>query len=135
MKRHVIGTFLCISLGAGLAMPAWADFDAGVKAYRQGEYATALREFKADKSPQATFYLSLMYGKGAGVRQSMEESVALLRKAAEQGLDVAQANLGIMYIEGQGVNQDTEEGLKWLRKSAGQGLVEAQMVLELASGR
>jgi len=52
--------------------------------------------------------------------------------AAEQGLDVAQANLGIMYCEGMGVKQDMEEGIKWLRKAAEQGLPEAQMAVRIA---
>jgi TPR repeat protein len=133
MKKRIIGTFLCISLVTVMATSAWAGYDAGVKAYRQGNYATALHEFMADGSAPAHFYLSLMYEKGDGVPQSREEAVAFLRLAAEQGLDVAQANLGILYFQGMVVNKDMTEGAKWLRKAAEQGLPEAQAALGLAS--
>ena len=29
---------------AGLALPAWADYDSGYKAYKKGDYGTALDE-------------------------------------------------------------------------------------------
>lgn len=132
MKSYVTRTFLCISLCAVMSMPAWADFEAGFRAHRQGDFVTALREFKADESAQAKFYLSLMYERGDGVPQNREESLKWLRMAAERGLDVAQANLGIMYCEGMGVRRDMAEGMKWLRRAAEQGLPEAQSVLRTA---
>ena len=133
MKRCLFAMFLCFSLCIGAVMPASADYNTGLTAYRHGDYAAALREFNTDDSAQAKFYLSLMYDKGDGVAQDREKSVAWLRKAAEQGLDVAQANLGIMYCAGYFVRQDMAEGLKWLRKAAEQGLEEAQTVVMLAT--
>ncbi len=38
MKR-IIGTAVLL---AAFAMPAWAGFDAGMAAYKRGDYATAL---------------------------------------------------------------------------------------------
>ena len=133
MKRCLIAMSICFSLCTGVVMPASADYNAGIKAYRHGDYGAALREFNTDNSAQAKFYLSLMYDKGDGVVQDREKSVEWLTKAAEQGLDVAQANLGIMYCAGYLVRQDMAEGLKWLRKAAEQGLEEAQTVIMLAS--
>lgn len=133
MKNCLITMSVCFSLCMGVAMPAAADYNAGIKAYRQGDYTAALREFKADDSAQAKFYLSLMYDKGDGVTQDREKSVEWLVKAAEQGLDVAQANLGLMYCAGYLVRQDAAEGMKWLRKAAEQGLEEAQTVIMLAA--
>ncbi len=135
MKRYANGMIIGLALCAVTSLPAFAGYDAGVRAYRQGDYATAMREFKADDGASAKFYLSLMYDKGDGVPQDREKSVALLRAAAEQGLDVAQANLGLMYCTGYIVKQDMAEGLKWLRKAAEQGVEEAQTVLMLASAR
>ena len=131
MKRSLIVMSLCLSLCA-MAVSAMADFNAGLQAYRQGDYAAALREFRADDSAQSKYYLSQMYDKGDGVAQDRVKSVEWLAKAAEQGLDVAQANLGLMYCAGYMVKQDTAEGMKWLAKAAAQGLEEAQTVLVLA---
>ncbi len=132
MKRSLIVLSLCLSLCAAMAAPAMADFNAGLSAYRQGDFAAALREFKVDGNAQANFYLSVMYEKGEGVTQDRAESVQWLTRAAEQGLDVAQANLGLMYCAGYIVKKDTAEGLKWLARAAAQGLEEARTVLLLA---
>ena len=133
MKRFYSGIFLGMALCALLAAPAMAGYDAGLKAYSAGDYATALIEFRADNSAQAKYHLSLMYDKGDGVTQDRAKSLEWLRRSAEQGLDVAQANLGIMYCEGYLVRQDMAEGLKWLRRAAEQGLEEAQSVIIMAT--
>jgi len=133
MKRLYYGIFLGLALCAVSAAPAMAGYDAGLKAYRAGDYATAFIEFRADNSAQAKYHLSLMYDKGDGVAQDRAKSVEWLRRSAEQGLDVAQANLGIMYCDGYQVRQDMAEGLKWLRRAAEQGLEEAQSVIMLAT--
>ena len=133
MKRLCCGTFLCLALCALLAAPALAGYDAGLKAYRSGDYSTALIEFRADNSAQAKYHLSLMYDKGDGVAQDRAKSLEWLRRSAEQGLDVAQANLGIMYCQGFQVRPDMAEGLKWLRRAAEQGLEEAQSVIMMAT--
>ena len=112
MKRLCYGIFLGMALCAVWSAPAMAGYDAGLKAYRSGDYATALIEFRADNSALATYHLSLMYDKGDVVAQDRAKSVEWLRRSAEQGLDVAQANLGIMYCEGYQVRQDMAEGLK-----------------------
>ncbi len=132
MKRFLIAISLSFSISAVMAAPALADFNAGLSAYRLGDYTTALREFRADDSAQAKYYLSLMYDRGDGVAQDRQKSVEWLTKAAEQGLDVAQANLGMMYCAGYIVKQDTAEGMKWLARAAAQGLEEAQTVVLLA---
>jgi uncharacterized protein len=133
MKRLCCGTFLGLALCTLLAAPALAAYDAGLKANRAGDYATALIEFRADNSAQAKYHLSLMYDKGDGVVQDRAKSVEWLRRSAEQGLDVAQANLGIIYCQGYQVRQDMAEGLKWLRRAAEQGLEEAQSVFMMAT--
>ncbi len=37
---------LCAGFILGLTAPAWADYNAGVAAYKRGDYATALREWR-----------------------------------------------------------------------------------------
>ncbi|MCZ6780964.1 MAG: hypothetical protein O7C73_04905 [Nitrospirae bacterium] len=49
------------------ASQAWADFNAGVEAYHQGDYATALTEFRPlaqQGHVLAQFNLGQMYRKG-----------------------------------------------------------------------
>ena len=68
MKRDALAVALVIAL----ALPAWADVQAGVDAYSRGDYATALQELEplAEKGhAMAQFTLGLMYFKGQGVPQ------------------------------------------------------------------
>jgi len=61
---------------------------------------------------------------------TMGEDVAeATRKAAEQGVAIAQYNLGWMYENGEGVPQDDVESVKWYRKAAEQGNAKAQFNL------
>ncbi|GFO70452.1 hypothetical protein GMLC_40310 [Geomonas limicola] len=132
MKKYLIGSCLCVALLAAGSRPVLADYEAGLRAYKQGDYTRAFQEFSSDGSASSQFILSLMYQKGDGTRQDRKASLALLRSAAEKGLDVAQASLGLIYLEGAGVKADEKTGLEWLAKAAAQGLAEAQSALEMA---
>ena len=77
--------------------PAYADFEAGLEAYKRGDYETALREFKplAEQGiAEAQFNLGVMYVTGQGVPQDNKEAAKWYRLAAEQGVAEAQFNLG-----------------------------------------
>ena len=128
MKRLVLTFAILI----GLAAPAWAGFAEGVAAYKRGDYATALREFRplAEQGDAgAQFDLGRMYDKGQGVPQDYAEAVKWYRKAAEQGHAKAQTGLGFMYEHGKGVAQDYAEAVKWYRKAVEQGDAPAQLNL------
>ena len=128
MKRTLASAFLCLML----ATPAWADFDEGVAAYRRGDYATALREFRllAEQGvAKAQLGVGFMYRDGQGVTQNYAEAAKWHRKAAEQGYDPAQISLGFMYRDGQGVTQNYAESASWYRKAAEQGVAKAQFNL------
>lgn len=130
MKAHLLGTCLSIAVFMASSLPALADWELGLSSYRQGDFATALKEFKDDGSAESNFYLSIMYEKGEGTAQDREKALVSLQTAAEKGLDVAQADLGLIYLEGKGVPKNEERALKWLRKAADQGLPEAQMAMQ-----
>lgn len=66
---------------------------------------------------------------GKGVAKDDKEAVKWFRKAAEQGLALAQFDLGECYLEGTGVDKDEKEAVKWFRKAAEQGLGEAETAL------
>ena len=114
---------------AWFVTPAIADFDAGMTAYKRGDFATAFRELKPlaeDGVPRAQFYLGVMYAKRQGVPQDYTEAVRWYRLAADQGEAFAQADLGVMYAKGQGVPQDYTKAVRWYRLAAAQGIAAAQ---------
>ena len=78
-----------------------ADFQSGLEAYEQGDFATALREWRtlAEQGDiLAQFSLGVMYDRGKGVPQDDAEAAKWYRKAAEQGHDMAQFSLVLRHI-------------------------------------
>lgn len=113
-------------------LPVRADFKTGLKAYEQGDFATALKEWLplAEKGDaHAQYNVALIYARGQGVPQDYKQAAEWYRKAAEQGVAAAQYNLGVMYSNGQGVPQDPQEARKWFLKAAEQGVALAQTSL------
>jgi len=122
-------TLLVASVGVSFAQ----DYKKGEKAYVQGDFATAVREWwplAEQGNVFAQFNMGLMYDIGQGVPQDYKEAVKWYRKSAEQGHVAAQSNLGRMYRDGQGVAQHYKEAVKWFRKSAEQGNPSAQSWLD-----
>jgi S1-C subfamily serine protease len=72
------------------------------------------------------------YSNGEGVAKDAVEAVTWYRKAAEQGIALAQYYLGIAYGAGNGAGKDFTESAKWCLKAAEQGHAEAQYHLGLA---
>ncbi len=71
-----------------LAVPAWADFQAGMDAYNRKDYATALREWRPlaeQGDADAQYNLALMYDRGYGVPQDYVQARQWYEKAAAQG--------------------------------------------------
>src|SRR5690349_13729007 len=116
--------FFLFSLGT--VLPVRADFSAAERAYRDGDFAVALDEYKADGSPEALYNVGLMYYNGEGATQDKLEAARWLGKAAEKGNINAQYSLGAMYEEGDGVEKNPGEAIKWYRLAADQGSDEAQ---------
>ena len=57
--------------------------------------------------------------------ESCDEAFYWYKKAAEQGLDIAQYNLAMCYAYGDGVAKDDRLAVEWLQKSAKQGNVKS----------
>ena len=107
-----------------LASPAWADFNAGEKAYRGGDYATALREWQplAEQGHVvAQYQLGLLYATGQGVTKDDAKARQWYEKAAIQGHTEAQVNLGVLLMYARGGQQDYKMAVYYLRRAANQG--------------
>ncbi|MDE5868918.1 MAG: protein kinase, partial [Muribaculaceae bacterium] len=74
----------------------------------------------------AQCYIGLMYRDGcATLQRDASKSLFWIRKAAEQGNDVAIEEMGYKYYEGLGVEQNYEEAMKWLKRAAEKGKASA----------
>lgn len=149
MRKYILNGVMCKFLKAGLVglalvltVPAAGqDPQKAGEAYKRGDYATALREWRplaeaGDSVAQAA--LGFMYYDGEGVPQNFAQAYMWFLLAAEQGNVHAQTVLGVMYAEdGLGVSQDYAEAVKWYRLAAEQGYARAQSNLGVmyAKGR
>lgn len=125
---------MAMVLAAGLAPPVAADYAAGVAAYKQGDYAGALREVRphAEEGDSYSQYgLAMLYKSGHGVEKDYGEAVKWFRKSAEQGNAKGQYGLANMYRTGRGVAKDHAQAVKWYRKAAEQGQINARHNLGL----
>lgn len=115
---------MIIALILILAIPAWADFQAGEDAYLRSDYSTAIEEWRdlANKGDaEAQNMLGYMYRYGEGISQDYSQAIEWYRRSADQGNPRAQNNLGVMYRYGLGVPQDYQKAFRWFEKAAGQG--------------
>jgi uncharacterized protein len=104
-----------------LAVPAWADFKAGMDAYHRGDYATAMREWRPlaeQGDANAQYNLGMMYDFKKGVPQDFATARQWYKKAAAQGHAGAQNNLGGLYEFGHGVTQDYVRAYMWYNVAA-----------------
>ncbi len=88
----------------------------GVTAYNQGDYGTALREWRPlaeQGNAGAQLNVGYMYDNGYGVPQDYKQAIKWYRRAAEQGNKRAQYNLGLMYDIGYGVPKNKVQAHMW----------------------
>lgn len=91
-----------------------------------------LRKEAEKRSERAEIVLGWCYGTGFGVKESSEEAIMWLKRAAEYNYVRAQYMLGILYCEGEADGDEKEireEAIKWLKKAAEQGYAQAQYEL------
>jgi|GEM_PF-3099659 hypothetical protein len=102
--RHLTATIsLTVAVFLGSSGVSWsADFQKGLTAYKSGNYATALREWKPlaeQGNAVAQNSLDVMYEKGQGVSQDSKTAVECYRLAAEQGNAKSQNKLKTLKME------------------------------------
>lgn len=119
--------------GAALAaaVPALADVKAGVDAWSQGDYAAAVREWRAPAAqgdPDAQFNMAQAYRLGRGVEQDRQQAEILYAKAAAQGHIKAADNYGLMLFEAD----RREEAMPFVLAASDRGDPRAQYLLGIA---
>lgn len=77
----------------------------------------------ASSHPQAQYD----QGRQLAMADKFKEAAEWFRKAADQGLAIAQYDLGLFYLKGNGLAQSDAQALRWWRKAAEQGHANAQM--------
>ena len=118
--------FICLTTSA------WANLQAGNEAYKSGDDATALSEWRplAEQGDAISQHsLGWMYFKGHGVPQDYAQARHWWKKAAAQGQAEAQLALAQMYERGQGVKQSYTKAAVWYQWAAEQKVAEAQFRL------
>ncbi len=123
---------IALLLIAVLAPPAWADFAAGLRAYKAGDYETARGEWRplAEQGDAAAQHgLGTLYQYGFGVAEDPALAARWYRAAAEQGHANAQAKLAYLHGRGKGLPRDYAAAARWFREAAEQGHAEAQFNL------
>ena len=125
MRRLTAILCLTIAVLLGSAGVSWgADYQKGYAAYKSGDYATALREWKPlaeQGDASAQYNLGVMYANGKGVPQDGKTALKSFTLSAEQGNAYAQYSLGYMYENGRGVIQDNIHAHMWYNIAASQG--------------
>lgn len=131
MKQRHLMVLLCIYCLAPLAGTARASYFDGMEAQQQGDYQTALREFKADEDDSRALYMvGVMYEKGDGVSQDYAEAAKWYQKAIDKGDAAALYRLGRLYERGEGVDQNMDEAIKLYKQAAKRGYVDAKEALK-----
>lgn len=113
-----------------------AQFQAGLTAYRERDYASALKDWRplAEQGDAGAQYnLGMMYDLGQGVPRNYVEAVKWWRLAAAQGDGLAQNNLGALYGAGRGIPRNYVESYKWRSLALAQGFSQAGKALDALS--
>jgi TPR repeat protein len=122
--------------------PAMADYQAGLDAYQQEDYATAMAEWKAVVSQppetqnlaiyrESLYAIAMLYWQGEGVAQDYDFAAVWLKQAADINHPGAQVKLGYLYSTGQGVPQNYREAYKNFQRAAEQGDPDAKHNLDI----
>ena len=123
-----------LALLAVLTVPglAPAGFSEGLEAYEQGDYQSALKEWRAlaeDGDARSQYRLGRLYADGFGVAKDFRAAVHWFHRAADQGSEMAQRELALMYTIGRGVRQDHRQAAYWYGRLAENGHPNSQFLL------
>jgi cell division septation protein DedD len=121
----------CALIALATALPALADVKDGVDAWKAGDFAKAVAEWRgpaAAGDPDAQYNLGQAYKLGRGVPADQAAATEWYRKAAASGHEEAQATLGLQLFQAG----KRDEAMTWLKKAAERGEPRAQYVVGTA---
>jgi hypothetical protein len=140
-RRQAVALILCF-----LVTPVSAEYQAGLDAYRAGDFATAMAEWKDAVSEEpdrenlgvyreSLYAIAMLYWQGEGVERDYGISAVWLKQAADINHPGAQTKLGYLYVQGEGVPQNYGEAVKWFQLAANQGDPDARHNLDVLYNR
>lgn len=131
MQQFVCAMLCCVCFLLTVSSYSEASFFDGMEAYRQNDYKTAMREFKASDDDVKSYYmLGVMFEKGEGVKTDFVEAAAWYLKAADKDSAAAMYRLGRLYERGLGVEQNSIEAKKLYQKASRLGYYDAKQALK-----
>ena len=102
-------------------MLSWGGQQEAVEAYRTGDYASAMTQFKVlagEGDTVAMYYLGIIYDRGFGVPPDVVEAAKWFEKGAARGDSQSAYHFGKMVEAGKGVPKDPVAAYMWLTLSA-----------------
>jgi TPR repeat protein len=101
------------------------QYRAGLSAYLNGDYATALEAWRplAERQTESSavqLFLGFMHAGGLGLAKDPAAAAGWYRRAAEQDNMVAQIRLGLLHRRGEGMAQDPVQAYLWASLAARQ---------------
>lgn len=116
---------LCLASGVaifscGLVAAPEADFQAGLKSYRNGDIVgamTPLRQASLEGHAKAQALLAEILDR----TDFDDDAIVLYRKSADQGDLDGMFGLGVMIVSGEGAKKDLLVGRTWILKAADAG--------------
>lgn len=140
MSACLRGAVLALALfgsGAGCAADSGREFERGMQAMLQGDYAEAYCRWKplAQRGHgDAQYNLAWLYANGNGMRVNMALALDWWMKAAAQGHADAQFAVALAYTTGEGMKADLGEAVRWYLMAARRGHPDARDILVRLNG-
>jgi TPR repeat protein len=134
MSRPAILLIVVLVLAAG-AMPARADFAAGMAAYDRGDYQTAYKEWlplAETRHTESQYQIGKLHYRGQGVPKNPAEAFRWFRAAADWGHGSSQFIVASMMQENEVPRESDKIIREYYLKAAEYGITNAQYNLGLA---
>lgn len=129
--------FFLLALGvAGAAQAAPANFDRGMSAMLEGNFAEAYCRWKplAERGhADAQYNLGWMYANGNGMNVDPVKATGWWEAAADQGHADAEFALGLSHTTGDVGSKDFREAVRWFMRAARRGHRDARDLLSRLS--
>jgi TPR repeat protein len=113
-----------------IPLPAQADYEQGLRAYKRNDFSRARTEFfqsAIQSHPNSQYYLGEIYEGGVGVNIDYPSAFKWYHSAAQLGHAQAQRRVAYLYSQGLGTGKDQAKAFAWYLRSANNGDVLGQL--------